>query len=121
VDTVYVHYPFHPLHGRELRVFVPARSADGAVTVEDAAQKRLKIPLWMVAAEAARFEVTDTPTIEGQALLRLVELCELHRGKFSVPELHPTTEPSHAATLVDQATARERIDADAGIRFANAF
>ena len=110
---MYVHYPFHPLRGRELRVFVAARSADGAVTVEDAAQKRLKIPLWMVAAEAGRFELTDAPTIEAQALLRLVDLCELHRGTFSVPKLHLTTEPSHAATLVDQTTAPERIDVDA--------
>ena len=107
VESVYVHYPFHALHGRELRVFVAGRSPDGAVTVEDAKQKRLKIPLWMVAVSAAEFELADAPTLDPQALLQLVELCELHCDKLHSLGAHPQKECAHEATLVDQATTRK--------------
>ena len=90
-----------------------ARSPDGAVTIEDAKQKRQKIPLWMVAADAARFELTNAPTLDGQALLLLVELCELHCDKLPVLEAHPQRESEHETTLVDQPTAHKRIDVDA--------
>jgi hypothetical protein len=103
-EVVVVHYPFHPLHGHELQVFVRSRSPDGTATVEDAKQKRLKIPLWMVSPDAAESKVTDTPALDAQALLQLVELWELHRGKLSRKEVHSQTESSHEATLVDQAT-----------------
>jgi hypothetical protein len=79
---VTVYYPFHPLHGQELRVFMMARSPDGAVTVEDEKQIRFKIPLWMVAPDAAHFELADTPTVDAQALLRLVERWQLHVSKL---------------------------------------
>ncbi len=104
---MFVHYPFHPLHGRRLRVFVCARSPDGAVTVEDPKQKRLKIPLWMVAADAARCELADAPTLDAHALLRLFELWELQCDKLPELEVHPQTESRHEATLVDRATARK--------------
>ena len=58
---MFVHYPFHSLHGQELQVFVSERSPDGTVTVQDAKHKRLKIPLWMVAPEAAECKLSDTP------------------------------------------------------------
>ncbi len=101
-----VHYPLHPLHGQELRVFVRSRSPDGTVTVEDTKQKRLKIPLWMVAPDAAELKVTDTPTLDVQALLQLVELWGLHRGKLPKKEVNSQTEPGHEATLADQAITR---------------
>lgn len=100
-----MHYPFHPLHGHELEVFVSARSADGAVTVEDPTHKRLKIPLWMVALDAGDCTLTDTPTLDAQALLRLVELWQLHRGKLPSQEVNSPKEASHEATLVNQTTA----------------
>jgi hypothetical protein len=106
-DSVCVHYSFHPLCGQELRVFVATRSPDGAVTVEDAKQKRLKIPLWMVATNAARFELADAPTLDAQALLRLVELSELHCDKFSVLETYPQRESGDETALVDRAASRE--------------
>ena len=111
VDRVFVHYPFHPLHGQELRVFVASRSPDGAVTVEDEKHRRLKIPHWMVAADAARSELADEPTLDALALLRLVEFYELHGSKLHDMEVNPQTERSHEATLVDQ-TAQGRIDAE---------
>jgi hypothetical protein len=101
---VVVHYPFHPLHGQELRVFVRSRSPDGTVTVEDAKQKRLKIPLWMVASDAAESRVTAAPTLDAQALLQLVELRELRRGKLPQKEANSPKEASHETTLVDQST-----------------
>ena len=111
-DSVRVHYPFHPLYDRELRVFVAARSPDGAVTVEDTKQIRLKIPLWMLAPAAARFEVVDAPSVAAQALLGLVELCDLQRAKIRAPEFHSPVEPSHETTLVDPANAAGGIEAD---------
>lgn len=102
-----VYYSFHPLCGEELRVFVAARSPDGAVTVEDPKQKRLKIPLWMVAANAARFQLADAPTLDGHALLQLVELSELHCDKFSVLDTYPHRESRHETALVDKAANRE--------------
>jgi hypothetical protein len=104
--VVVVHYPFHPLHGQELRVFVSARSPDGTVTVHDAGDKRLKIPLWMVAPNAANSKLADRPTLDGRALLRLVELWELHCGKLLGKEVHLPMEANHDATLVDQATGK---------------
>ena len=101
-----VYYPFHPLRGQELRVFVRSRSPDGTVTVEDAKQKRLKIPLWMVAPDAAESKVTKTPALDAQALLQLIELWELHRGKLPNKEVNSQTESDHEATLADQATHR---------------
>lgn len=102
-----VYYPFHPLCGQELRIFVAARSPDGAVTVEDAKQKRLKIPLWMVAAKAAESQLADAPTLDAQALLQLVVLSELHCDKFSVLETCPQRESRDETTLVDKAAHRE--------------
>lgn len=109
---VRVYYPFHPLHGHELRVFVAARSPDGAATVEDASQIRLKIPLWMVTPDAVRFEVTDSSALNAQALLGLVEFCELHRSKLSASDSHLPTELTHETTLADQAIAPGRTNTD---------
>jgi len=106
-DTACVYYPFHPLCGQELRIFVAARSPDGAVTVEDAKQKRLKIPLWMVAAEAARCELADAPTLDAHSLLRLIELGELHCDKFVVLETCPQRESRDETTLVDKSANRK--------------
>ena len=80
------------------------------MTVEDTKQKRLKIPLWMVAPDAAMCELAETPTIQARALLQLAELWELHRGKLSDQEVNSHTELNHEATLVDQATSGKRID-----------
>jgi hypothetical protein len=110
-----VYYPFHPLHGQELRVFITSRAPDGAVTVEDAKHKRLKIPLWMVAADAANCKLADQPTLDAQALLRLVELFELHGGKLHDMEVNPYTERGHEATLVVHATTHGRVDADSTV------
>jgi hypothetical protein len=119
-DVVVVHYPFHPLHGQQLQVFVSSRSQDGAVTVEDANQKRLKIPGWMVMPDAAGCHVNDTPTIHATALLQLAELWELHRDKLSNQEVHSHRELDHEATLVDQAAVGKRVDADSSTRSGNA-
>lgn len=74
---------------------------------EDAKQKRLKIPLWMVAPGAVESKVTAEPTLDVQALLQLVELGELHRGMLPQKEANSPMEASHEATLVDQATASQ--------------
>lgn len=115
-----MHYPFHPLHGQQLQVFVSARSSDGAVTVEDANQKRLKIPRWMVLPDAAECRVDDAPTVHATALLQLAELWELHHGKLPNEEVHSQMELDHEATLVDHAPVGKRIDADSSTRSGDA-
>ena len=92
-------------------MFVPARTPDGAVTVEDANQTRLKIPHWMITPNAARFELGDSPALSVQALLGIVELCELLCNEFPVSDTHAQEESRHAATLVDRGGGRKRIDA----------
>lgn len=86
---------------------MPARTPDGAVTVEDAKQTRLKIPLWMVAPNAARFELADSPTLDVQTLLGLAELCELLCNELPVSDTHAQKESRHAATLVDKGGGRK--------------
>ncbi len=88
-------------------MFVPARTADGAVTVEDANQTRLKIPHWMITPNAARFELGDSPALSVQALLGLVELCELLCNELPVLETQAQKESRHAATLVDKGGDRK--------------
>ena len=102
-----VHYSFHPLSGRELRVFVPARTPDGAVTVEDTNETRLKIPHWMITPSATRFELSDSPTLGVQALLGLAELYELLCNECPVSDTHAQEELSHAATLADRGGGRK--------------
>ena len=88
-------------------MFVPARTADGAVTVEDANQTRLKVPLWMVTPNADRFELADSPTLDVQALLGLAEFCELLCNELPVSDTHAQRESEHAATLVDKGGGRK--------------
>jgi hypothetical protein len=80
------------------------------VTVEDPKHKRLKVPLWMVAADAAQFELVDEPTIDAVALLRLVELCELHCDRLAASDGDFQEESKHEATLVDRAASGNGID-----------
>ena len=60
--------------------------------------------MWMVMPDAERCALTQTPTVDGQALLQLVELFELHCGKLLDKESDPQKESSHEATLVDRAS-----------------
>lgn len=101
-ETVFVCYPFHPLHGCELPVFVASRSTDGAVTVQDASGRRLKIPKWMVTADAAQCELSARATVDARSLLLLVELIELHGDTLPGMEVRSQEEQRHEATLVDE-------------------
>jgi hypothetical protein len=87
--TVEVHYPFHPLCGHELEVVRASRSADGAVTVADPTGRRLKIPSWMLSAEAAELCLSAQASVSARALLNLAELLETH-----LPQ--PSCEPQEA-------------------------
>jgi hypothetical protein len=103
---VRVYYPFHPLHGRELEVFASCRSADGAVTVEDRSGRRLKIPRWMVATDAAQCELSREVTLDARSLLLLVELMELHGDKLPAKEVS-FQEECRESTLVTGANPSE--------------
>jgi hypothetical protein len=71
---VQVFYPFHPLHGKILRVICRPKTGDGAVTVMEPSGRRLKIPVWMLASDCAGAEIKDRAHLGKEALLTLASL-----------------------------------------------
>ena len=67
-------YPFHPLHGATLQLIRRPMREDGAVTVLDPNGRRLKIPTWMLSAEAADARIAQQAYLSKPALQRLAEL-----------------------------------------------
>ena len=70
---VQVLYPFHPLHGTSLQL-IRAKRGDGAVTVLDPNGRRLKIPTWMLSAEAADVRIAEQAYLSKHALQSLADL-----------------------------------------------
>src|SRR5439155_15360125 len=66
--TATVYYPFHPLHGRELRVTSRPRNPVLPVTVVDEAGSVLRIPAWMLAPEAVHYQLAAQATLDAQTL-----------------------------------------------------
>ena len=71
---VQVLYPFHPLHGTSLQLIRRPKRGDGAVTVLDPNSRRLKIPTWMLSAEAADVRIAEQAYLSKQALQSLADL-----------------------------------------------
>ena len=71
---VQVFYPFHPLHGKTLRVICRPKARDGAVTVVEPSGSRLKIPVWMLSSDCADVEIEDKPHLGKDALVSLASL-----------------------------------------------
>jgi hypothetical protein len=71
---VQVSYPFHPLHGKTLRVICRPKTGDGAVTVMERSGGRLKIPVWMLSSDCAGIEIENEPHLGKDALLSLESL-----------------------------------------------
>jgi hypothetical protein len=69
-----VYYPFHPLHGRELRVTSRPRHPVLPVTVVDEAGSVLRIPAWMLAPEAVHSQLAAPATLDAQTLRALAAL-----------------------------------------------
>jgi hypothetical protein len=69
-----VYYPFHPLRGRELSVTSRPRHPELPVTVVDEAGFGLRIPAWMVAPEAAHYQLAEQATLDAQTLRALAAL-----------------------------------------------
>jgi len=76
LTKVTVYYPFHPLHGLTLDVTEAPWRRVGLVTVAAPTGYRVKIPLWMVAPQAAGFELSGTPEVSPRALLSLAEILD---------------------------------------------
>jgi len=72
--TATVYYPFHPLHGRELRVTSRPRNPVLPVTVVDEAGSVLRIPAWMLAPEAVHYQLAAQATLDAQTLRALAAL-----------------------------------------------
>src|SRR5215475_1121286 len=73
-STVTVHYPFHPLINRCLKLITWPRHPANAATVEHPDGKTLKIPLWMLQPDAARFHLCERVELSSSALDALVDL-----------------------------------------------
>ena len=69
-----VFYPFHPLHGASLQLIRRPRRGDGAITVLDTNGRRLKIPTWMLSAEAADARIAEQAYLSKHALQSLADL-----------------------------------------------
>ena len=72
--TATVYYPFHPLRGRELRVTSRPRHPGSPVTAVDEAGFGLRIPAWMVAPEAAHYQLAAHATLDARTLRALAAL-----------------------------------------------
>jgi len=72
--SVQVLYPFHPLHGTSLQLIRQPKREDGAVTVLDPNGRRLKIPIWMLSAEAADARIAEQAYLSKHALQSLADL-----------------------------------------------
>ena len=72
--TATVYYPFHPLQGRELSVTSRPRNPELPVTVVDETGFGLRIPAWMVAPEAAHYQLAEQATLDAQTLRALAAL-----------------------------------------------
>ena len=68
------YYPFHPLRGRELRVTSRPRHPGSPVTAVDEAGFGLRIPAWMVAPEAAHYQLAAHATLDARTLRALAAL-----------------------------------------------
>jgi hypothetical protein len=103
-STVTVHYPFHPLHKCCLDVVAWPRHAANAATVQHPDGKTLKIPLWMLQPEAARFALAEQPELSANALLALVDVMQ------TCSKVSATKQPEHchAASHTRSRPQRER-------------
>ena len=72
--TATIYYPFHPLHGRELRVTSRPRNPMLPVTVVDEAGSVLRIPAWMLAPEAVHYQLAAQATLDAPTLRALAAL-----------------------------------------------
>jgi len=73
-QQVSIFYPFHPLRGLSLQVIRKPKRGDGAVTVMDAAGRRLKIPVWMLLPDSADVQIVEQAHLNKEALLGLTTL-----------------------------------------------
>jgi hypothetical protein len=97
-STVTVHYPFHPLINRCLKLITWPRHPANAATVEHPDGKTLKIPLWMLQPDAARFHLCERVELSSSALEALVDLLVRHGCSKVMTDKHQ--EPTHEANHV---------------------
>jgi hypothetical protein len=105
VTHVQVLYPFHPLHGRSLQLIRRAKRGDAVVTVLDINGRRLKIPTWMLSAEAAEARIAQQANLSKDALQRLADL--LAMGLPSEDNNHDNLLPRVALPSFQRLTAAE--------------
>ena len=105
--TVTVHYRWHPLHGRTLRVlrFQPGKSGV-QIFYEHEDGPRGAIPEWMTDSAACSMMALGCPVVAIEALLQLVELLEATpRAQWNTPE--PSKEVPRAQSKEPATRANE--------------
>lgn len=73
-SKIAVHYPFHPLAGRELEIVAVPRRPDLPVTVRDTDGADLKIPRWMTQPASADISISNSTVIAFEALFAVDRL-----------------------------------------------
>jgi hypothetical protein len=105
--TVTVHYQWHPLHGRTLRVLRRQPGKNGVqVFYEHEDGRRGALPEWMTDSAACSTMALGSPVVAIEALLRLGELLEATSpGEWNTPE--PSKEVRRAQTKEPATRATE--------------
>ena len=91
--TVTIYYPFHPLVNHTLEVITWPREPAHAATIKHPDGNAVKIPLWMLQPDAARFHLSEQIELSAGAL---VDLLTLQASSKVKTQSHP--EQTHAAT-----------------------
>jgi len=99
-----IHYPFHPLRGLKLDLLSRPRDPALPVTLRTPNGTSLKVPSWMLAAEASAAAVSEAPpALSIEALLQLASLCgaavkpETESRQQSTSEREPKAGRKHNA------------------------
>ena len=91
-STVTVHYRFHPLVNHTLAVVSWPRRPDLPVTVLHPDGTAMKVPLWMLQAQAAQLTVCKRALLPASALLRVIELLLAHASSTAGAQRPAETE-----------------------------
>ena len=74
--TIIIRYPFHPYYGVELEVISSSRRNDSVVVVRDPAGSPLKVPRWMLSADATQINVSTHAVPSATALIAVAQMLQ---------------------------------------------
>jgi hypothetical protein len=106
-----IHYPYHPMFGRELEIFGGAGGQRDVIYVLLPDRTTRGIPGWMfdeVVCSSVR--TANQPTIDGGALIRLAQLLDLfNEGRRTGDDDNKTSFQVHAKSLATSITSSSAV------------